>query len=251
MLGEVLCSGNSENKENECVCENGGLPQSKHVHQKRKPLKIAVEGNIGCGKSTFLQYFSKCPWAKVFPEPISMWKDVHGHNTLKMMYEDPRRWSLAFQSYVQLTMQNIHCAQLSKKVRMKFMERSIFSARYCFVENLHFSNLMHGVDSAILDEWFHWILKNVDVNLDLIVYLKASPQTCHNRIQRRQRGEESAVSLKYLEVLHDLHEDWLIRENRFKLPAPVLVLDAECDVDTLVKTFKSQEKMLFGGNISI
>ena len=45
------------------------------------------------------------------------------------------RWAMPFQSYVQLTMLDNHLHQSAKPV--KLMERSIFSARYCFVENMH------------------------------------------------------------------------------------------------------------------
>ena len=42
---------------------------------------------------------------------------------------------MPFQSYVQLTMLDNPLHQSAKPV--KLMERSIFSARYCFVENMH------------------------------------------------------------------------------------------------------------------
>ena len=35
----------------------------------------------------------------MFPQ----WCDVKGHNLLHKLYEDPKRWSFQFQSYVQLT----------------------------------------------------------------------------------------------------------------------------------------------------
>ena len=37
-----------------------------------------------------------------------MWKSVRGYNTLDLMYKDSKRWSLTFQSYVQLTMLQCH-----------------------------------------------------------------------------------------------------------------------------------------------
>ena len=37
-------------------------------------------------------------------EPVDRWQDLRGHNLLQMMYRDPARWSLTFQTYVQLTM---------------------------------------------------------------------------------------------------------------------------------------------------
>lgn len=44
------------------------------------------------------------------------------------MYEDPKKWSFSFQSYVQFTMLQQHMYQANKAI--KIMERSIYSARY-------------------------------------------------------------------------------------------------------------------------
>lgn len=46
---------------------------------------------------------------------------------------------------------------------------------------------------------------------DGFIYLKADPHVCFNRLQRRARGEEVNVTLKYLESLHDKHETWLMQ----------------------------------------
>lgn len=48
------------------------------------------------------------------------------------------------------------------------MERSLYSGRYCFVENLHQSKLMEPAEYSVISEWFKWITNNVDVGIDLI-----------------------------------------------------------------------------------
>ena len=45
-------------------------------------FQVAVEGNIGSGKSTFLQYFRESENVEIASEPVEMWKNVRGHNTL-------------------------------------------------------------------------------------------------------------------------------------------------------------------------
>ena len=52
-----------------------------------------------------------------------------------MLYNDPRRWGFAFQANVQMTLAKIHAK--TTDLPFKIMERSIYSARYCFVENLY------------------------------------------------------------------------------------------------------------------
>nr|XP_020463208.1 thymidine kinase 2, mitochondrial isoform X2 [Monopterus albus] len=188
--------------------------------QKKKAV-ICIEGNIASGKTTCLEYFSKTTTLEVLAEPISKWRNVHGHNPLALMYQDPERWGITLQTYIQLTMLDRHLASVSAPVMM--MERSIFSAKYIFVENLYRSGKMPEVDYAVLSEWFHWITTNIYLPVDLIVYLQTSPQTCHERLKQRSREEEKVIPLEYLESIHQLYEDWLIKCTSFTLPAPVLV----------------------------
>lgn len=197
---------------------------------------IAVEGNIGSGKTTLLKYFSQFPNTMTIQEPVERWRNVNGYNLLDLMYQEPTRWSLTFQTYVQLTMLENH-KKLSNR-NIKLMERSIYSAKYCFVENLYQSGLMPKVEYLVLSEWFNWLISNEDLKIDLIVYLRTKPETVYKRIQERCRKEEKGITIDYLKSLHDLHEKWLILKSDFKVPAPVLVLDANCELKSMHNIFK-------------
>lgn len=97
--------------------------------------KILVEGNIGSGKTTFLKQFEHTLNATILPEPVDRWSSIGGrHNLLTLMYEQPAKYALALQTYVQLTMLQNHRQDVP--TQFKLMERSLYSARYCFVENL-------------------------------------------------------------------------------------------------------------------
>ena len=66
---------------------------------KKRPFTVVVEGNIGSGKSTFLQHFER--WSsqvELLPEPVESWRNLKGHNLLQQMYEQPERHSLTFQT---------------------------------------------------------------------------------------------------------------------------------------------------------
>ncbi|KAI0228489.1 Thymidine kinase 2, mitochondrial [Lamellibrachia satsuma] len=102
-----------------------------------KKFTVLVEGNIGSGKTALLEHFRTAPFTEVIKEPVDRWRNIRGHNALALMYEDPSRWALTLQTYVQLTMLQRHLQPQMSQVRL--MERSIFSAKYCFVENLHTS----------------------------------------------------------------------------------------------------------------
>lgn len=61
------------------------------------PLVIAVEGNIGSGKSTFLSYCETKSYIEVYPEPLDKWRNVKGDNLLV------RNMTLGKTEYILLT----------------------------------------------------------------------------------------------------------------------------------------------------
>ena len=53
----------------------------------------------------------------------------------------------------------------------------------------------------------------------ILVYLRTSPSQCLSRLMRRlqiTRAEETAVSLEYLQQLHNAHEEWIGGEEFMK-----------------------------------
>eukprot|EP00088_Acartia_fossae_P068143 TRINITY_DN8583_c0_g1_i1.p1 TRINITY_DN8583_c0_g1~~TRINITY_DN8583_c0_g1_i1.p1 ORF type:complete len:238 (+),score=40.26 TRINITY_DN8583_c0_g1_i1:41-754(+) len=188
-----------------------------------RPITVLVEGNIGAGKSLFLNKFLGIPGFQVMQEPVDKWRNLNGHNLLQLMYEDPARWSMAFQTYVQLTMLKQH---LACDAPVKIMERSIHSARYCFINNLKNSGKMQSSELEVLDSWFQFLSTQFDLGVDFIVYLKTHPEIAYERLKLRNRGEENLISLNYLKDLHEMHEKWLTEESGHPLPAPVLTVDA-------------------------
>ncbi|XP_043754599.1 thymidine kinase 2, mitochondrial isoform X4 [Cervus elaphus] len=181
-------------------------------NEKEKKSVICVEGNIASGKTTCLEFFSNSTDIEVLTEPVPKWRNVRGHNPLTLP--------------------------------VRLMERSIHSARYVFVENLYrrYDSLlvtkwlwqnrashllatggkMPEVDYVVLSEWFDWIVKNIDVSIDLIVYLRTTPETCYQRLKMRCREEEKVIPLEYLDAIHHLYEEWLIKGSLFPVAAPVL-----------------------------
>eukprot|EP00094_Tigriopus_californicus_P005319 TCALIF_05128-PA protein Name:"Similar to dnk Deoxynucleoside kinase (Drosophila melanogaster)" AED:0.11 eAED:0.11 QI:0/0.16/0.28/0.71/0.83/0.71/7/1278/362 len=203
----------------------------------RRPFTIVVEGNIGSGKSTFLNEFQDLSnELEIMPEPVDKWRNCHGTNLLQRMYEDPKRWSMLFQTYVQLTMMQQHTKPCAKPTRI--MERSLLrqppqsfmsqhslvmmsqrkspgwnDARYCFVENLYAEGKLEDCEYAVLSEWFNYLLTCPSMNfkIDLIIYLRTRPDVAFQRIKDRDRSEECRIPFQYIQDLHDLHEDCLFK----------------------------------------
>jgi len=211
-----------------------------------RPFTVLVEGNTGSGKTTFLEQFQDLKDVTLAEEPVSKWQNCSGNNLVALMFSDPARWSMNFQSYVQLTMLENHLLLPSSTSSIKLMERSIFSARYCFVENFHRSGVMHASEYSVLTEWFDFLISShlaSSLQADLVLYLRTQPEVALQRVRQRSRREENKITLEYLSEIHRRHEEWLI-EEKFPLPAPVIVVDANEDLDGIKMQFLSHKERI-------
>jgi deoxyadenosine/deoxycytidine kinase len=62
---------------------------------------------------------------------------------------------------------------------------------------------------------------------DGVVYIRASPSTCHSRIATRGRHEEQNLTHAALEVIHDKHEAYI--QQLKDAGVRVLVIDGDLD----------------------
>lgn len=206
--------------------------RSMTSHSTTTRLNILVEGNIGSGKTTLLDYLNNQTNYHIEPEPLEKWRDVNGNNLLRLWYNDKATWSFSFQMYVLLTMLENH--NINSTNDIKIMERSIYSAKYCFIEALKNSNTLHMVEFNILEQWYDYILKEHEPKVELIIYVRTSPGVCFERMKARSRNEETSVDFKYIEQLHKLHEQWLLSTNRFK----VVIIDGNLCQNDIVSEYR-------------
>ena len=202
-----------------------------NINLYSQPRLIVVEGNIGVGKTTFLKMLSSfLQNANIISEACDEWQNISGYNLLDAYYKNNCRWACTFQLYVLMTgirkLQNA----INDNCDLYIMERSLYSSKYCFVKNLVSMGTMNELEWALYSDFWSWCSKQV-IKPSAIIYLKADPEICYERMKKRARSEESIVPLKYLQRLHDLHNEWLIcnKCNDFE-NIPVIVLDASKDI---------------------
>ncbi|XP_029998750.1 deoxycytidine kinase-like [Sphaeramia orbicularis] len=219
--------------------------------------RVSIEGNIAVGKSTFAKLLTTaCPDWEVVAEPVSKWQNIESgtskgtdnspqrtvSNLLHMMYQDPQRWSYTFQTYscmsrLRTQLQPPPARLLNTEgIPVQVYERSIYSDRYIFALNMFELGCINSTEWAVYQDWHSLLVQQFghQVELEGIIYLRAPPQVCMERLQKRGRAEEKGVKLDYLDKLHVQHERWLVEKSTEvhfeKLSRiPVLHLDASVE----------------------
>lgn len=58
-----------------------------------------IEGNIGAGKSIFVDKLRGLDLdmeINIVPEPVNVWTNYNNHNYLQYFYENPGKWTFPF-----------------------------------------------------------------------------------------------------------------------------------------------------------
>jgi deoxyguanosine kinase len=200
-----------------------------------------IEGNIGAGKSTFLQLVkNSLPDLEVVFEPVNVWHTAdHGKSLLQNFYTDTKRWAYTMESFtlINRTFENSKMIPGSQPIA----ERSIYSGYYCFAKNSHENGFMDRLEWNIYEKWFQFLTNHHSYTPPKgFVYLRTTPSIAYDRILKRSRSAESLISFGYINQIHQRHEDLLLNNNRTELHtgAPVLVLDANVNFEENPAAFK-------------
>ena len=194
---------------------------------------FSIEGSIGSGKSTLIRKLKETffnDWVFVL-EPIAEWNDIKdnkGENILTKFYKDQQKYAFSFQMMAYIS----RLARLKQIIKKNpgaiiITERSIFADRHVFAKMLYDDNKIEEVNYIIYLKWFDEFIE--EVKQDGIIYLQVTPETCYNRVQKRDRDGET-ISLEYLNSCHKYHEKWLAGEKN------VLLLNGEQDFENNLLT---------------
>ena len=201
---------------------------------------IYIEGNIGTGKSTFVELLNtyleqireKGEYEPVLiQEPVDEWMqtfDADGKNILERFYEDQDRWSFTFQmnsfiSRAHRIQQTLESIKASGREPLLLVERSIYTDRHCFAKNCYESGKMTKMEYDIYCKWNDWLSEQFNLRPEAYIYLRCAPEENVARIAKRSRSGECGIPLEYLEMLHNHHDRWMAKE---KETIPVLCIDA-------------------------
>jgi deoxyadenosine/deoxycytidine kinase len=204
---------------------------------------VSIEGNIGAGKTTFLQYLQKNPENIIIYEPVDDWlalKDSKtGVSIFEKYYEDKERNGFLFQTMaLQTRFENLVKMSRKHKGRVMFCERSIYTDFHIFAKVMASQGNLSDLEMQVYKKCHKFMCELADeVHIGGMIYLKASTEVCMQRVRKRNRLGEDGITSDYLGDLHDAHENWLMDPQQ-----NVMVLDAETDLQNdetaaLIKAF--------------
>jgi len=195
-------------------------------HVKRmaimKPTIINIEGNIGSGKSTFIQHVKErfdMPHVFVLPEPVDEWlkiKDEEG-NILDHYYKDQKKYSFAFQMMAYISRLAILKKAIEDGYTIIITERCLQTDKYVFCQMLYDDGFISDIEYQIYNKWFDTFQMKASYQT---IYMRCDPEIAFERVLTRGRVEE-AIPLEYLQKCHDYHERWMDK---------VIILDANQNV---------------------
>lgn len=193
-----------------------------------KHFIVSVVGNVGSGKTSLLSNIaSERSDTKVYCEPVGKWQNVGSHNWLQLFYDEPKRYSLTFQSTVLASFRGLFDEIQASSERISLVERSYLDGLNVFAPNLVENNLMRDEEFAALKYLGEIMFRKAD-RIDGFIYLRTDPELCFERTKKRDRNEESSVSLSYLKTLHDKYDEWVTKLSS-ENPDKVLVVDNNAD----------------------
>ena len=199
-------------------------------------MKIYIEGNIGSGKSTYVNFLKNLHGDKYkfLLEPVKTWQtytDGENINLLDNFYRDQNRWSYTFQMAAFMTrIRDIGKCEREFPDTSLIIERSVFSDRNCFAELGYLNGAINKMEWEIYNDWFNWLSEEFSdtISADIVIYLKCPPEECARRIAKRNRSEECSIPLEYLSDLHDRHEQMM---EKFRSEGiRVITVDATRDI---------------------
>jgi len=215
---------------------------------KKTLTVVSIEGNIGSGKSTLLANLKedlKDDDRIVFlKEPVDEWeniKDAQGNTMLQKFYGDQEKYAFSFQmmAYISRLATFKNAVIANPQATVFIAERSLDTDKYVFAQMLFDDNKIEDVNYQIYTRWFDTFAKEFPINR--VIYVKADPEICSERILKRSRNGEGGIPVDYLKNCHDYHENMIAKS----IVCPCLTLDGNVDIyenTEIVKEWLEQVK---------
>jgi deoxyadenosine/deoxycytidine kinase len=143
---------------------------------------------------------------------------------LQKFYKNQKMYSFSFQMMAFISRFSI----LRETVRQHpsaiiITERCLYTDKYVFAKMLFEMKNIEDVNYQIYNKWFEEFALEFPINK--IIYIKATPEICFNRIKKRDRTGESNIPLDYLIQCNTYHDEMM------KILSSVEIIELDGNID--------------------
>jgi len=181
-------------------------------------LIISIDGNIGSGKSTFINNLKKKIIDKniiFIDEPVELWSKICVNNTsiLEAFYNDQIKYAFSFQMIALISRVKLLQEAIKKNPNAIIItERSLYSDKNIFAQMLYDEGKIDSYSFQIYKLWFNEYIKELPEHQFL--YLYSDPKIVYNRIINRNRDGENNITYDYLINCNDYHERMFLDNSK-------------------------------------
>lgn len=178
---------------------------------------IAIEGNIGAGKTTLAQLLSRRLEARYLPEEFA------GNPFLPSFYENRDRYAFPLElSFLE---------ERFRHVREATMKEGVIVSDYLWEKSLVFARVTLAGEELKLFERIYNVMGGQLQVPDVVFYIHRSTDRLLQHISRRGREYEKSIPQDYLAKISAGYRDYFASEKRM----PVIWLDNDMGPEPLAQ----------------
>ncbi len=183
------------------------LEGGKNLNQNQSYPFIAIEGNIGAGKSTLATMLSKDWNTRLILE------EFEDNSFLPKFYKDARRYAFP----LEMSFLAARFNQLKKQLPEQDLFRGSVISDYIITKCLLFSKVNLDEDEFELYGKLFGIIQQQLPKPDLLLYLHNPVEKLQQQITQRGRSYEQEISNEYLLNLQQTYFDFLYNNQELKI----------------------------------
>jgi deoxyadenosine/deoxycytidine kinase len=184
---------------------------------------LTIDGNIGCGKTGVLNHLHKNYKYPIDLEPVDNWQK---HLNLIYNNENSENLNLSNIFNFQVRIWLDRCWIQNKiETNLILVERSPSFIKNVFIKNAINDNNITQNEAEILD-YLHNKTNYLWEN-NIYIYLQSNPNSCLNRIKKRNRNSEDKITIEYLNKIHELHEKHFIDKKEMLNNKNIYIINVE------------------------